>query len=42
MIVSTLILGSLAIAMVLPVQDINLVAGIMQTVQVILARYHLL
>ncbi|MGQ3888370.1 APC family permease [Legionella sp. CNM-1927-20] len=38
----TLILGSLAIAVVLPNQDINLVAGIMQAFDAFFARYHLL
>ena len=41
-ILSTLILGSLAIAVVLPHQDINLVAGIMQAFDAFFARYHLL
>lgn len=41
-ILSTLILGSLAIAVVLPQQDINLVAGIMQAFDAFFARYHLL
>jgi len=41
-ILSTLILGSLAIAVVLPQHDINLVAGIMQTFDAFFARYHLL
>jgi len=41
-ILSTLILGSLAIAMVLPHDDINLVAGIMQAFDAFFARYHLL
>jgi amino acid transporter len=40
-ILSTLILGSLAIAVVLPQQDINLVAGIMQAFHAFFARYHL-
>lgn len=40
-ILSTLILGSLAIALVLPAQDINLVAGIMQAFDAFFARYHL-
>lgn len=40
-ILSTLILGSLAIAIVLPNQDINLVAGIMQAFDAFFARYHL-
>lgn len=40
-ILSTLILGSLAIAVVLPQQDINLVAGIMQAFDAFFARYHL-
>lgn len=38
----TLILGSLAIALVLPQQDINLVAGIMQAFHAFFARYHLI
>ena len=38
----TLILGSLAIAVVLPQHEINLVAGIMQTFDAICGRYHLL
>ncbi|MFC3908894.1 APC family permease [Legionella dresdenensis] len=37
----TLILGSLAIAVVLPQHDINLVAGIMQAFDAFFARYHL-
>lgn len=41
-ILSTLILGSLAIAVVLPQADINLVAGIMQAFDAFFARYHLL
>ena len=41
LILSTLILGSLAIAVVLPQQDINLVAGIMQAFDAFFARYHL-
>lgn len=41
-ILSTLILGSLAIAVVLPQQDINLVAGIMQAFEAFFARYHFL
>ena len=41
-ILSTLILGSLAIAVVLPQQDINLVAGIMQAFDAFFAQYHLL
>ena len=41
-ILSTLILGSLSIAVVLPSQDINLVAGIMQAFDAFFARYHLL
>lgn len=41
-ILSTLILGSLAIAVVLPQHDINLVAGIMQAFHAICARYDLL
>lgn len=40
-ILSTLILGSLAIAVVLPAHDINLVAGIMQAFDAFFARYHL-
>lgn len=40
-ILSTLILGSLAIAVVLPHQDINLVAGIMQAFDAFFARYQL-
>jgi amino acid transporter len=40
-ILSTLILGSLAIAIVLPQGDINLVAGIMQAFDAFFARYHL-
>ncbi|AHE66081.1 APC family permease [Legionella oakridgensis] len=40
-ILSTLILGSLAIAVVLPQQEINLVAGIMQAFDAFFARYHL-
>ncbi len=40
-ILSTLILGSLAIAVVLPQNDINLVAGIMQAFDAFFARYHL-
>jgi amino acid transporter len=38
----TLILGSLAIAVVLPQSDINLVAGIMQAFQAFFARYNML
>ncbi|MCH9756356.1 MAG: APC family permease [Gammaproteobacteria bacterium] len=38
----TLILGSLAIAVVLPQSDINLVAGIMQAFDAFFAQYHLL
>lgn len=38
---STMILGSLAIAVVIPQNDINLVAGIMQTFSMILEHYHL-
>ena len=41
-ILSTLILGSLAIAVVLPQHEINLVAGIMQAFDAFFARYHLL
>ncbi len=40
-ILSTLILGSLAIAVVLPQHDINLVAGIMQAFDAFFAKYHL-
>lgn len=40
-ILSTLILGSLAIAVVLPQQDINLVAGIMQAFDAFFSQYHL-
>lgn len=40
-ILSTLILGSLAIAVVLPQKDINLVAGIMQAFDAFFSRYHL-
>ncbi|MCA0404250.1 MAG: APC family permease [Proteobacteria bacterium] len=40
-ILSTLILGSLAIAVVLPQNDINLVAGIMQAFDAFFAKYHL-
>lgn len=40
-ILSTLILGSLAIAVVLPQQDINLVAGIMQAFDAFFAQYQL-
>lgn len=40
-ILSTLILGSLAIAVVLPQHDINLVAGIMQAFDAFFSRYHL-
>lgn len=40
-ILSTLILGSLAIAVVLPQNDINLVSGIMQAFDAFFARYHL-
>lgn len=40
-ILSTLILGSLAIAIVLPGKDINLVAGIMQAFEAFFSRYHL-
>ncbi len=40
-ILSTLILGSLAIAVVLPHEEINLVAGIMQAFDAFFARYHL-
>ena len=41
-ILSTLILGSLAIAVVLPQHDINLVAGIMQAFDAFFARYNLI
>lgn len=41
-ILSTLILGSLAIAIVLPQQDINLVAGIMQAFHAFFQQYNLL
>lgn len=41
-ILGTLVLGSLAIAVILPAKDINLVAGIMQTFYAIFAQYHLL
>lgn len=37
----TLVLGSLSIAVVLPREDINLVAGIMQAFDAFFARYHL-
>lgn len=40
-ILTTLIMGSLAIAVVLPQQDINLVAGIMQAFDAFFNRYHL-
>ncbi|KTC87944.1 MULTISPECIES: APC family permease [Legionella] len=40
-ILSTLILGSLAIAIVLPQNEINLVAGIMQAFDAFFAKYHL-
>jgi amino acid transporter len=40
-ILSTLILGSLAIAMVLPQNDINLVAGIMQAFEAFFSSYHM-
>lgn len=40
-ILSTLILGSLAIAVVLPGKDINLVAGIMQAFEAFFLAYHL-
>lgn len=40
-ILSTLVLGSLAIAVVLPKADINLVAGIMQAFDAFFARYHM-
>jgi amino acid transporter len=40
-ILSTLILGSLAIAIVLPGKDINLVAGIMQAFEAFFTSYHL-
>jgi glutamate:GABA antiporter len=41
-ILSTLILGSLAIAVVLPQNDINLVAGIMQAFDAFFGRYNML
>lgn len=41
-ILSTLVLGSLAIAVVLPKKDINLVAGIMQAFDAFFAQYSLL
>ncbi|OGV27179.1 MAG: transporter [Legionellales bacterium RIFCSPHIGHO2_12_FULL_37_14] len=41
-IIATLIFGSLAIAMVLPSKDINLVAGIMQAFTAFFAKYHAL
>lgn len=41
-ILSTLVLGSLAIAVVLPHGDINLVAGIMQAFDAFFGKYHLL
>jgi amino acid transporter len=40
-ILSTLILGSLAIAVVLPGKDINLVAGIMQAFEAFFISYHM-
>ncbi|USQ14106.1 amino acid permease [Legionella lytica] len=40
-ILSTLILGSLAIAIVLPQNDINLVAGIMQAFEAFFSSYHM-
>lgn len=40
-ILSTLILGSLAIAIVLPQNDINLVAGIMQAFEAFFLAYHM-
>lgn len=40
-ILTTLVLGSLAIAIVLPHDQINLVAGIMQAFDAFFARYHL-
>lgn len=40
-ILSTLILGSLAIAIVLPENDINLVAGIMQAFEAFFSSYHM-
>ena len=40
-ILSTLILGSLAIAIVLPGKDINLVAGIMQAFEAFFTSYHM-
>ena len=41
-ILSTLILGSLALAIVIPANEISLVAGIMQAFHAIFARYNLL
>lgn len=41
-ILSTLVLGSLAIAVVLPQPDINLVSGIMQAFDAFFRQYHLL
>ncbi len=41
-ILSTLILGSLALAVILPADEINLVAGIMQAFHACFARYHIL
>lgn len=41
-ILSTLILGSLAIAVVLPQEEINLVAGIMQAFDAFFSQYHLI
>ena len=41
LILSTMIFGSLAIAFVLPQNDINLVNGVMQTFNYFLAAYHL-
>lgn len=40
-ILSTLVLGSLAIAIVLPAAEINLVAGIMQAFHAFFSQYHL-
>lgn len=40
-ILSTLILGSLAIAIIIPQSEISLVAGIMQTFDVLFAKYHM-
>lgn len=41
-IIATLVLGSLAIAIVLPSQEINLVAGIMQAFTAFFSKYHAL